>query len=213
MPGAVRLPWTRWHEVLGTFKHMAPLMRKKTLCLFEVDLKTAQFPVCEARLDVAYHLLDATAWRTQPQTGHIPDRHLFQARLDRGEQFWTAQQERRIVSYCWATCEAVDIGEVRCIVRPRPDEVYLYDAYTFAQYRGQNLYPAVLHRILMQSRDAGIRRALIFVMSDNVASIRGVQKAGFVEFQRVSYASVLGFGRYTYQPRLPEAAGVDLVMI
>lgn len=192
---------------------MAPFMSKKTLCLFEVDLKTAKLPVCEARLDVTYHLLDTAAWRVQPQTGHITDRHLFQARLNRGEQFWTAQQETRIVSYCWATCEAVDIGELRCVVRPRPDEVYLYDAFTFAQYRGQNLYPAILHRILMQSRDAGMRRALIFVMSDNVASIRGVQKAGFVEFQRVTYSSVLGFGRYTYQPRLPETAGVDLVMI
>jgi ribosomal protein S18 acetylase RimI-like enzyme len=192
---------------------MAPLMSKKTLCLFEVDLKTAQLPVCEARLGAVYHLLDAVAWRVQPQTGHITDRHLFQARLDRGEQFWTAQRDRCIVSYCWATGEAVDIGEIRCVIRPRPDEVYLYDAFTFAQYRGQNLYPAVLHRILVQSRDAGMRRALIFVMSDNVASIRGVQKAGFVEFQRLTYSSVLGFGRYIYQPRLPEAAGVDLVMI
>jgi ribosomal protein S18 acetylase RimI-like enzyme len=191
---------------------MAPLMRKRTLCLFEVDLKTALLPVCEARLDVSYRLLDAVAWRLQPQTGHLTDRYLFQGRLDRGEQFWTAQQETRIVSYCWATYDAVEIGEIRCVVRPRPDEVYLYDAFTFAEYRGRNLYPALLHRILTQSRDAGTRRALIFVMSDNVASIRGVQKAGFVEFQRVTYASVLGFGRYTYQPRLPEAASVDLVM-
>lgn len=186
-------------------------MSKKTLCLFEVALETAQLPVCEARLDVEYQVLDTAAWATQPHTGHITDRNLFQARLDRGEEFWTAQRDNRIVSYCWATNEPVEIGEIRCTVKPRADEIYLYDAFTFDEHRGRNLYPALLYRILQNSRDAGVRRALIFVMSDNIASIRGVTKAGFAEFQRVTYATVLGFGRYTYEPRLSSEAGVDLV--
>jgi len=190
---------------------MASLMSKKTLCLFEVDLKTAQLPVCEARLDVAYRVLDAASWEAQPYTAHMTDRHLFRGRLDRGEAFWTAQHADRIVSYCWVTRDAVEIGEIRCLIRPRPDEVYLYDAFTFEAHRGRNLYPALMYRILEHSREAGLRRALIFVMSDNIASIRGVQKAGFVEFQRVTYSTLLGFGRYTYQPRLSEAEGVDLI--
>jgi ribosomal protein S18 acetylase RimI-like enzyme len=186
-------------------------MSKKTLCLFEVELKTAQLPVCEARLDVEYRVLDVAGWAAQSHTAHVTDRHLFQGRLGRGETFWTAQQADRIVSYCWVTRDAVEIGEIRCLIRPRPDEVYLYDALTFEEHRGRNLYPALLYRILEHSREAGLRRALIFVMSDNIASIRGVQKAGFVEFQRVTYSTLLGFGRYTYQPRLPEADGVDLI--
>jgi ribosomal protein S18 acetylase RimI-like enzyme len=186
-------------------------MSKKTLCLFEVALKTAPLPVCEARLDVEYRLLDTAAWARQPHTGHIMDRHMFQARLNRGEEFWTAQRDGRILSYCWATQEPVEIGEVRCTVKPRGDEIYLYDALTFEQHRGRNLYPALLHRMLAHSRDAGVRRALIFVMSDNTPSIRGVTKAGFVEFQRVTYATILGFGRYTYEPRLSAEASVELL--
>lgn len=186
-------------------------MSKKTLCLFEVALKTAPLPLCEARLDVAYRVLDTAAWATQPHTGHMTDRYLFRARLDRGEEFWTAQRDNRIVSYCWATQEPVEIGEIRCTVKPRADEIYLYDAFTFEEHRGRNLYPALLHCILKHNRDAGLRRALIFVMSDNTPSIRGVTKAGFAEFQRVTYATMLGFGRYTYEPRLSAEAGVDLV--
>ncbi len=190
---------------------MKPLMSKKTLCLFEVELQTAVLPDCKARMDVEYLVLDAAAWATQPQTGHITDRHLFQARLDRSEEFWTAQHDTRIVSYCWATNAAVEIGEIRSIIQPRADEIYLYDAFTFTEYRGRNLYPALLQRILQHSREAGLRRALIFVLSDNIASIRGVEKAGFREFQRVTYNSLLGFNRYTYRPRLSAAAGVDLL--
>jgi ribosomal protein S18 acetylase RimI-like enzyme len=186
---------------------------KKTLCLFAVDLKAAQLPVCLARLAVVYRRLDAAAWAVQPQTGHIPDRALFPARLRRGEHFWTAQQQDKIVAYCWVTREPVEIGEIHRVISPRSDEVYLYDAFTFAEYRGQNLYPALLQSILEHSRHAGFRRALIFVMSDNEASIRGVQKAGFREFQRVTYCNLLGFSRYVYRPRLPAAAGVDLLAV
>jgi ribosomal protein S18 acetylase RimI-like enzyme len=190
---------------------MAPLITKKTLCLFAVELKIAQLPPCVARLEVAYRALDPAAWATQPHTGHLTDRYLFQARLERGEQFWTAQLNNRIVSYCWATRDPVEIGEIRCRIHPRADEIYFYDAFTYAEYRGRNLYPALLQRMLEHSHHAGLRRALIFVLSDNTASIRGVEKAGFKEFQRVTYCTFLGLGRYLYRPRLPDAAGVDLL--
>lgn len=187
----------------GVFAH-------KTLCLFEVDLKGPAAPPCEARLAVEFCRLDAASWALQRYTSHIPDRSLFPARFARGEQCWTAQRDSKILSYCWATQAPVEIGEIRCIMHPRGDEVYLYDAFTFAEYRGQNLYPALLQRMLDYSQQQGLRRALIFVLSDNTASIRGVQKAGFREFQRVHYRNILGFARYTYQPPLKASAGVDL---
>jgi len=187
------------------------LFTQKTLCLFAVDLQEPAAPACTARLPVEYCLLDAVSWAAQRYTSHIADRHVFPLRFARGEQFWTAQQEGKILSYCWATHEPVEIGEIRCIMRPREDEVYLYDAFTFAEYRGQNLYPALLQQALEASRQQGLRRALIFVLSDNMASIRGVQKAGFREFQRVTYRNILGFARYIYRPLLNASAGVDLL--
>jgi hypothetical protein len=190
---------------------MGWLLAEKTLCLFEVDLKGAAAPACEARLAVEYRMLDAAAWAVQRYTSHIPDRHLFPARFARGEQFWTAQQADKILSYCWVTQEPVEIGEIRCIMHPRGDEVYLYDAFTFAEYRGQNLYPVLLKLIWHYRRQQCWPRALIFVLSDNMASIRGVQKAGFREFQRVTYRNILGFARYAYRPQLNASAGVDLL--
>lgn len=188
------------------------MFTKKTLCLFEVDLTAAALPSCEARLAVDYRQLDAAAWAEQTHVDHVTDRYLFHSRFERGEYVWTAHDDtNKIVSYCWVTRKAVEIGEIARVINPRADEIYLYDAFTFAEYRGQNLYPAVMQRILEHSREAGLRRALIFVMSDNVASIRGVRKAGFREFQRVTYYNVIGFIRYSYRPPLGHAAGVDLL--
>ena len=191
---------------------MAPMLTKKTLCLFEVDLSSGCPSSSEARFAVDYRLLDAAAWSEQTNVDHVTDRLLFQSRFERGEYIWTAHSDAdKIVSYCWVTRKPVEIGEIGCAINPRDDEIYLYDAFTFAEYRGQNLYPAVMHRILAHSREAGLRRALIFVMSDNVASIRGVRKAGFREFQRVTYYNFVGFVRYAYRPHLSHAAGVDLL--
>jgi ribosomal protein S18 acetylase RimI-like enzyme len=190
---------------------MGWLFAEKTLCLFEVDLKGAVAAEVPARLTVEYRQLDSVAWAAQRHTTHLGDRYLYPARFARGEQFWTAQQEEKILSYCWATQEPVEIGEIRCTMHPRGDEVYLYDAFTFAEYRGHNLYPALLQQMLHAGRQQGLRRALIFVMSDNMASIRGVQKAGFREFQRVTYRNIFGFARYDYRPFLHASAGVDLL--
>lgn len=190
---------------------MALLSTKKVLCLFDVDLKAPPPPACVAKLPVAYRLVDKHTWATHPYTSDLPDRHLFPSRLERGEQFWTAQQEGKILSYCWATRLAVEIGEIRRKISPRDDEVYFYDAFTFATYRGYNLYPALLQHMLEQSRQQGFRRALIFVMSDNIASIRGVSKAGFREFQRVIHSRIFGITRYGYQPPLSGLAGVNLL--
>ena len=90
---------------------MGWLGTQKTLCLFEVDLKGPIAPACMARVAaVVYPRLDAAAWAAQRYTSHFPDRHLFPARFARGEQFWTAQHEGKILSYCWATHEPVEIG-------------------------------------------------------------------------------------------------------
>ena len=191
---------------------MAPMLIKKTLCLFEVDLTSGSPPSCEARLSVDYRLLDAAAWSEQTDIDHVTDRSLFRSRFERGEYVWTAHNSAdRIVSYCWVTRRPVEIGEISCAISPRPDEIYLYDAFTFTEHRGQNLYPAIMHRILLHSHEAGLQRALIFVMSDNVASIRGVRKAGFREFQRVTYYNFVGFVRHSFRPHLSHAAGVDLL--
>ena len=132
------------------------MFTKKTLCLFEVDLTAAALPSCEARLAVDYRQLDAAAWAEQTHVDHVTDRYLFQSRFERGEYVWTAHDDtNKIVSYCWVTRKAVEIGEIARVINPRADEIYLYDAFTFAEYRGQNLYPAVMQRILEHSREAG----------------------------------------------------------
>ena len=50
---------------------------------------------------------------------------------------------------------------------------------TFPEFRGKGLYPAALTAIQRYLRERGYRRCFICVKEDNLASIRGIEKAGF----------------------------------
>ncbi len=134
--------------------------------------------------------------RTAEQVTKAQDQTLAEQRFDRGEICFVALHQGEVVSYCWLSQGEVGIEEVDLSVQPQPDEVYLYNAMTLKPWRGQGLYPALLGEIASYAQDESLSRALIFVSSTNRASRRGVIKAGFIEFQVVTYLSVLGLPFY-----------------
>ncbi|MFQ5912745.1 MAG: GNAT family N-acetyltransferase [Nitrospinota bacterium] len=127
---------------------------------------------------------------------------LVHQRLERGEIFFGAVHEGKIVSYCWLAQGKIGIEEINLAVCTQPGEVYLYDAYTLAPWRGKGLYPVVLREMLQYAGQNGFSRALIFVAADNTASRRGVLKAGFLEFQVVTCLAIFGFSFHRYSEAL-----------
>jgi GNAT superfamily N-acetyltransferase len=63
---------------------------------------------------------------------------------------------------------------------------------TFPEFRGKGLYPAALDAIQVWLKGQGYRRCFICVKSDNVASIRGIEKAGFRPVGMTRLRKVLG---------------------
>ena len=53
------------------------------------------------------------------------------------------------------------------------------DCVTAEAYRGQNIYPAMINKIAAGALTTGEKEVFIIVNSDNAASIRGIEKAGF----------------------------------
>ncbi len=140
----------------------------------------------------------------EDQLAKALDPDLVQRRLERGEICFAALHEGDIVSYCWMAQGKIGIEEINLAVSTLPDEVYLYDAFTLGPWRGKGLYPVVLKEMLLYAGLNDNSRALIFVAADNTASRRGVLKAGFLEFQVVSYISILGIPFYRYSEPLHE---------
>jgi RimJ/RimL family protein N-acetyltransferase len=61
----------------------------------------------------------------------------------------------------------------------RSDEALLENAYTPPEYRGLGIMPAAMAEIAEHAVEFSSRYVLTFVQTDNIASLKGCQRAGF----------------------------------
>jgi L-amino acid N-acyltransferase YncA len=71
------------------------------------------------------------------------------------------------------------------------DDILVENAFTFRKYRGKGVYPSALTRLAEISRGKGFKRMLVYVKEDNIASLKGCEKAGFRVFERVPEVKLL----------------------
>lgn len=59
------------------------------------------------------------------------------------------------------------------------------DCFTDENYRGQSIYPVVINTIAKEALQNNEREVFMIVNRDNINSIKGIQKAGFVIFASI----------------------------
>jgi len=141
----------------------------------------------------------------------LVDEAICQTRFSRKEMVWLALHGSSIAAYCWLAFQDTEVGEIDRIIRPREDEVYIYDAFTRPDYRNNNLYSFLLTEICRFARERDFSRALIFTLHNNIPSQQGIQKAGFKRFQVIKYTRLLGISRYWYGELETGQRGVILI--
>jgi ribosomal protein S18 acetylase RimI-like enzyme len=70
-------------------------------------------------------------------------------------------------------------GDPNRILRLDEGDCEIKFCLTLPEFRGRGLYPAALLAIQVYLKDRGFHRCFICVKSDNRASIKGIEKAGF----------------------------------
>jgi GNAT superfamily N-acetyltransferase len=90
-----------------------------------------------------------------------------------------------------------DFGNM--LPRLESTDLWMENSYTFKKYRGKKLYPAVLVDLAHIARDKGFKRILTYVREDNIASIKGCERAGFQVFGRGTEVKFLFSTRRKYQ--------------
>ena len=163
------------------------------LCLYDF-LHPTEIPSSEARIEVEHIILDSAS-ENRSLISDVQGESLTARRFERGEKCFVALENGKAVSYIWGARGVVGVEEIDKAVKPEPKEIYLYDAFTLAPWRGRNLYPAVLRCALEYAEKRGLTRSLIFVEAKNLPSRRGVDKAGFIQFQTLCYNRFFVFSR------------------
>ena len=64
----------------------------------------------------------------------------------------------------------------------QPDEALLEGAYTAESHRGQGIMAHAMARIAERARDFGAQYVITFVGHENVASLKGCERAGFAPY-------------------------------
>ncbi len=123
--------------------------------------------------------------------GEFPRADL-EKRFARGDECRVAWHQERIVCASWASRTLPFFQSLGCRYAAGPSEVYLYDSFTDAAFRGLAIAPALGVHVLERLRAAGITRAMMAVSVQNVANRRARAKTGFRVFERMDYLRVGG---------------------
>lgn len=100
-------------------------------------------------------------------------------RFETGRRCYAAWVEGDLAAYGWVSFDEEFIGELRLHLRLVPGEAYVWDCATLPAFRQRRLYSALLVYIVEALRAEPLCRVWIGADLDNVASQRGIARAGF----------------------------------
>jgi hypothetical protein len=100
-------------------------------------------------------------------------------RLESGRQCYAAWVDGQAAAYGWVSFVEEDIGELNLRIKLLPGEAYIWDCATLPAFREKLLYSTLLIYILGELRTQNLCRAWIGADRDNIASQKGMARAGF----------------------------------
>lgn len=156
--------------------------------LYCADLERSEFGTMRAPGELAFHELvsagELKADQVVAMSGYGGDAYVEQARqrLGRGWRLWLATTGGSVAAGAWTVDRKS--GHAAKAIPLLDQDVAILDCFTLPEFRGRGIYPQLLSWVCGRLREAGTRRAWIAANERNRASIRGIEKAGFVEVIR-----------------------------
>lgn len=102
----------------------------------------------------------------------------LQKRFDHGDRCFAVLDENKIISYFWARFADREFPELHLKFNLHSNQTWMYNAITVKAARGRGLYPNIIRHMAKVLMNSGIDEAFIDVDPDNIASRRGLEKAG-----------------------------------
>jgi len=104
----------------------------------------------------------------------------FRRRFERGDCCFIASHNEQAVHYAWVqTSGRHPIHPAKRSWTVKSREAWIYDCRTSDWARGNSVYPFILTNILINLRSQDYSCAWIYTTKQNIASQRGIMKAGF----------------------------------
>lgn len=115
-------------------------------------------------------------------------------RFKQGHLFCCLTNGKKITASGWVNPNKYHtIGELALVMEMKKRTEVFYDFTTIPVFRGKGLYPTLLRHMINRNDTPKV----IYVLSNNTASIRGIEKA---DFQKLG--SINGYNKKTYRKLL-----------
>ena len=130
----------------------------------------------------------------------------------RSQGFALVDSEGRFLHFAWATAfDEFFLSELDVTVdAPSADSVMLFDCWTPASERGKAYYGRAISMIAELVRERG-QRPWIFSARSNVASVHGIEKAGFERRYSLTRQRLFGLQRVTGKTPVSDVPSVEEV--
>jgi RimJ/RimL family protein N-acetyltransferase len=168
--------------VLRVFEKARSRLREQIAVTIERTLvyrQCAPEQPASANVDSRVRVLAANEISRLAEIGPF-DRDECEARLERGDRCYSTWVDDALAHYQWI--QTTGIHPIDAAALPVPiaaRELWIYNCRTSDQHRGQGLYAQTLRRVTSDFFEAGYAVAWIYAAEDNVASLKGIARAGF----------------------------------
>ncbi len=134
----------------------------------------------------------------------VPQLDMFQKeiredRSRRGDSVLIAFHESHPVAYLFATTKDCWVGEINDWLLVKPQEVYLYDAFTQPAYRGNHIYSTLISSAADFFKKKSYAYALIFASAHNKNSRQGIERCDFDYYGTVHYINFFGAHMWNFK--------------
>lgn len=109
------------------------------------------------------------------------DPEIIEHRFTNADSCYVAWAGRKMAHFIWVQDRGAHFIHPAGITHHiQKGELWIYDAETKEEFRGLGIYPHMLSSLLRKAKENGYVKAVIYTNYNNAASIRGIQKSGFV---------------------------------
>ena len=114
-------------------------------------------------------------------------------RFEKGDKPYLVFCGRVLAHVAWV-CRRneVEMEEIWASLKFKNRQAYIMDCKTFFTFRGKNIYPVVLQRILRDLSGEDVEKVFIGCNPSNTASIKGIKKAGFAPLRKIRAVRLFG---------------------
>lgn len=178
---------------IGLFSFQRKVTRE-SLSLYYFEFKKA-VPRINSTVSVDVELCNSPVELENVQSSVVEER------ISQGHKLFVARHQSKPVAYLFVTTTKCRVGEIDDMLLVGPNDVYLYDAYTNAEYRGNRIYSSLITDVVRFYKGNGFSCALIFTTFSNQKSVRGIKHAGFSCYQIIRFYNLFGFRIWNYTAR------------